>query len=198
MEHGFIYRTLILKLLGLMVPITLISVVVVKHESGPDFSGDYIDATAYREMMIGSRERPAYARLHLDQSGKKFEGFLAIVDKERTKFKFNITEGFLTDDKFLNLELAYESKTEVSASLLGFGISGPAMTGEITIRSTQPLLEASDVLELDGVSQLGGGAGVLLDLANTMLAAGGQKKVYNKGGSSVEKFYRVSPKVFVR
>lgn len=163
--------TLLIKILiTIVITISLTFTIVISfsEKSGPDFSGEYIAAKDFAKLIAGETLPVPRARLSLRQSKNSFSGYVEVVPLGSPKFRYEIVEGYLDKENHLNLALKLDPEMEVSISGLGLGLSGPAFKAFVTTRSTGPLISPANIIEMDGITEIGGALGTMIGVISAM------------------------------
>ena len=142
--------------------------IVVEKVSGPDFSGDYVATPGSKSALTGGDIKLPYLKLHLDQSGDSFNGFLDVFNKNTPKIRYDIISGKIDKLSYINLELQFESSVDANASIGGFGISAPFAKANLSMRSTSPVKEDDSVISFEGIGELGGAMGLAMNIVGLL------------------------------
>jgi hypothetical protein len=173
--------------LALTVFVSITVYLVVEKISGPDFSGNYVATPGNSAAPTGGDIKLPYLKLHLDQSGDSFKGFLDAYTKDSPKIRYEIISGNLDKTNHINLELHFESSVDTSANIGMFGISTKFAKMDISMHTIEPVKEKDVVITFEGLGELGGAMGLAMNALEFMIKG----KINDAPKKEIVTFYRL-------
>lgn len=157
-----------------------------------NLSGDFVAMQDESQLAGDGSIVPPYALLHLRQTMfGELKGYLLPIEKDEVlKLRYNIKEGYVDSDGYLQLEVEEEvlKNVSVGSQFMGIQLSAPLASPSGSLSSVSPVKSSPDVLELSTQFQLGGALGMAGQLGALMT---GDVDVTRH--SKILNFYRVNP-----